>query len=183
MNMNRVADNEAPDVAPFAENRGKQIRHYGLFEAHLGVADLERSAAFYEETLNLPLAHMDERGARFYWIGGPGVTMLGLWKTDPDRIVRNHLAFRMTPEELPDVMDTLRKRGVKLRNFRGDGEEPLVFGWMPAVSIYFEDPDGHSLEYIAMLPGKPAPELGVVTMEEWSRRLYGKEHSHFRGNE
>jgi len=155
------------------EQQGQPIRHYGLFEAHLAVADLERSAAFYEQTLNLPLAHTDARGARFYWIGGPGATMLGLWKTEPGRIVRSHIAFRTTPEELPDVMDSLRKRGVALRNFRNDREEPLVFAWMPAVSIYFEDPDGHSLEFIAMLPGRPAPELGVVTLEEWHRHTAG----------
>ena len=43
----------------------------------------------------------------------------------------------------------------------------MVFGWMPAIAIYFNDPDGHSLECIAMLPGAPKPEVGVVSWEEW----------------
>jgi hypothetical protein len=38
---------------------------------------------------------------------------------------------------------------------------------MPAVSIYFHDPDGHSLELIAMLSGQPRPELGVISWEQW----------------
>jgi lactoylglutathione lyase len=52
--------------------------------------------------------------------------------------------------------------------FLQDGtERPFVFGWMPAVSIYFTDPDGHSLEFISMLPDEPNPELGVVEWGEW----------------
>lgn len=39
----------------------------------------------------------------------------------------------------------------------------MVFGWMPAIAIYFRDPDGHSLELIAMLPQPPQLALGVVT--------------------
>ena len=30
--------------------------------------------------------------------------------------------------------------------------------WIPAASVYFKDPDGHSLEFIAMLPEPPQPE-------------------------
>ena len=43
----------------------------------------------------------------------------------------------------------------------------MVFGWMPALAIYFDDPDGHSLEFIAMLPDPPRPEVGVVSWDEW----------------
>lgn len=43
----------------------------------------------------------------------------------------------------------------------------MVFGWMPAIAIYFRDPDGHSLEVIAMLPQPPQPALGIVSWEEW----------------
>jgi hypothetical protein len=37
-------------------------------------------------------------------------------------------------------------------------DEPVVFPWMPAASVYFDDPDGHSLEYIALLPHPARPE-------------------------
>jgi hypothetical protein len=33
---------------------------------------------------------------------------------------------------------------------------------MPAASVFFHDPDGHLLEYLAMLPHQPRPEAGVV---------------------
>ena len=40
---------------------------------------------------------------------------------------------------------------------------------MPAISIYFSDPDGHELEFIGILPGAPKSEKEkrVVTYEEW----------------
>jgi len=46
-------------------------------------------------------------------------------------------------------------------------ERAMVFTWMPAVSIYFDDPDGHSLEFIGKLDGKTFPEMGVVSYEDW----------------
>ena len=45
----------------------------------------------------------------------------------------------------------------------------MVFAWMPAISIYFKDPDNHVLEFIAMLEGKPQPELGIMSYEEWTK--------------
>ena len=42
---------------------------------------------------------------------------------------------------------------------------------MPAASVYFDDPDGHSLEYIALLPEAPRPEMAaVVGLAEWGRK-------------
>lgn len=62
----------------------------------------------------------------------------------------------------------LKERGLAVRNFLNDGtERPFVFAWMPAVSICFADADGHPLEFIAMLPDEPQPELGVVPWEVW----------------
>lgn len=45
-------------------------------------------------------------------------------------------------------------------------DEPSVIGWMPAAAVYFRDPDGHQLEVISMLDGKPRPDVGIVP---WSR--------------
>jgi hypothetical protein len=55
----------------------------------------------------------------------------------------------------------------------GDGapiDEPVVLSWMPAASVYFDDPDGHSLEYICMLDEPPRPDLGFVSWSEWRRQ-------------
>ncbi|WP_267907830.1 hypothetical protein [Viridibacillus soli] len=38
---------------------------------------------------------------------------------------------------------------------------------MPAVSIYFDDPDGHSIEFISILDDPPKPELDIMTWQEW----------------
>lgn len=45
----------------------------------------------------------------------------------------------------------------------------MVFCWMPAISIYFNDPDGHYLEFIGVLPGttKTSEEKRVVTYDDW----------------
>jgi lactoylglutathione lyase len=37
---------------------------------------------------------------------------------------------------------------------------------MPAAVVYFRDPDGHQLDYLAMLGAKPRPELGIVPWSE-----------------
>jgi hypothetical protein len=38
---------------------------------------------------------------------------------------------------------------------------------MPAASVFFRDPDGHLLEYLAMLDEDPSPDLGIVSWSEW----------------
>jgi lactoylglutathione lyase len=38
---------------------------------------------------------------------------------------------------------------------------------MPAVAVYLRDPDGHLLEYLAMLEHEPRPELGIVSWSQW----------------
>jgi len=42
-----------------------------------------------------------------------------------------------------------------------------VIAWMPALSVFFRDHDGHLLEYIAMLPDTPRPDDGVVPWHAW----------------
>jgi GNAT superfamily N-acetyltransferase len=38
---------------------------------------------------------------------------------------------------------------------------------MPAAAVYFRDPDGHLVEYLAMLPDLPRVERGIVSWSEW----------------
>jgi hypothetical protein len=41
------------------------------------------------------------------------------------------------------------------RDFSGDvTNEPVVFGWMPAASHYFHDPDCNLREFLSMLPDR-----------------------------
>jgi hypothetical protein len=40
---------------------------------------------------------------------------------------------------------------------------------MPAASVYFDDPDGHSIEYISILPDAARPDIaGAVTLSRWN---------------
>ncbi|GEM45500.1 VOC family protein [Deinococcus cellulosilyticus] len=141
----------------------------GLFETHINVRNLEQSMDFYGQVLGLELAHLEEqRRIAFYWIGGRGQAMLGLWETPPEEVATQHFAFRTSLEKLHLAAAYLRERQLTGYNFLGDGTDvPMVFGWMPALALYFRDPDGHSLEFITMLEGQPRPELGVISLEAW----------------
>jgi len=146
---------------------------HDLFETHLTVADLQRSADFYGGVLGLELARVfSERKVAFYWIGGPGTAMLGLWEvgTGPQQM-KLHLAFTVDLPGLLEAPARLRAAGVTPRDFAGSAtDEPVVLAWMPAASVYFHDPDGHQLEFLCMLPEPPQPELGVVTWSRWQQR-------------
>jgi lactoylglutathione lyase len=139
----------------------------GLFETHLTVSDLERSIAFYRDVMGLALAHRaPERHAAFMWIGAPGQGMLGLWSIHSSPMqMRLHLSFSVTMGELIAAPAKLRAAGIAPR----DGNEPVVIGWMPAASVFFDDPDGHSLELICMLDEKPRPEMSWVPLSKWRK--------------
>jgi len=143
----------------------------GLFETHLTVADLSLSMAFYGDVLGLQLAReFPERKVAFYWIGGPGKAMLGLWEVGTAPLqMKLHLAFAVDLPALLQAPARLRSAGISPRDFSGKpAEEPVVLAWMPAAAVYFYDPDGNQLEFLCMLNDRPQPALGVVTWSRWS---------------
>jgi lactoylglutathione lyase len=142
----------------------------GLFEAHLTVADLARSVAFYRDEVGLPVAlEIPDRGAAFHWIGGPGHTMLGLWSIGSAPMgMHLHIAFTVALDDLLAAPARLEARGIQPLSFFGQPtSEPWVIGWMPAATLYFRDPDGHLLEYLTMLDEPARPEAGIVAWSEW----------------
>ncbi len=146
----------------------------GLFETHLTVSDLNRSAAFYRDVVGLSLAwEVPERSAAFLWIGEPGEAMLGLWSVGSAPIgLSLHIAFKATLDDVMRACDRLRDAGVQpLSFFATETNEPSVIGWMPAAAIYFRDPDGHLLEYLAMLDAEPRPDLGILSWSQWQAAL------------
>ena len=141
-----------------------------LFETHLTVRDLPKSIAFYQNVVGLELAYeLPARNVAFMWIGGRGKAMLGLWGAGSSPIsLKLHLAFDVALADILAAPNKLRTAGVTPLGFNGEEvHEPVVIAWMPAASLYFQDPDGHSLEYLAILPDAPQPESGIVSYSQW----------------
>ena len=140
----------------------------GLFETHIKVRNLERAMKFYEEVIGLEIGTFEpDRRLAIYWII-KGQSMLGLWEIPENRWFKNHFAFSTNLENMRSIRETLEQHGLQWRNFLDDDSGSLhAFGWMPAISVYFQDPDGNSLEILAMLPDDPKPELGVIPWEQW----------------
>jgi len=83
-----------------------------LFESHLTVVDLQRSMTFFSRVLGLELAEAFlEQKVAFYWIGGRGTSMLGLWEvgTGPQRLSL-HVAFR---SDLGDLLSAPGEASVR----------------------------------------------------------------------
>jgi lactoylglutathione lyase len=95
--------------------------------------------------------------------------MLGLWEKPKEEIDKRHFAFRCSKDFiLNKSVDFLKSRNLQPYNFLKNGTKiPMVFAWMPAIAIYFNDPDGHYLEFIAILEGEGKPEFGVLTYQDW----------------
>jgi lactoylglutathione lyase len=142
----------------------------GLFETFVYVADFQRSRRFYEDVLGLTVGWLsEERKSILYWVGPPGSAMLGVVERPVDKVVLQHFSFSIALEDMKEAVSFLEHRGIRGHNLIDKGPSPQVHSWMPAVSLYFEDPDGHLLEFIAMLPDKPRPDIGPILWEGWNR--------------
>jgi lactoylglutathione lyase len=142
----------------------------GLFETHITVSDLQRSIAFYRDVVGLELGIVQpERPAAFFWVGGRGRPMLGVFSLGSCPLtMRQRLAFQARLQDVLASPQKLRAAGITpLGGGREPIDEPVVFAWGLAASVFFDDPDGNLLEYISMLPEPPRPELGLVSWSEW----------------
>jgi lactoylglutathione lyase len=114
----------------------------GLYEVAIKVKDLARAESFYKNVLGLEEGLRDEhRNWLFLKAGGDaGMVVLqedkGEWPTQ-------HFAFTVRGVDLESAAASLKEKGVKV-------SEPVRHEWMNAVSIYFDDPDGHDLELLAV---------------------------------
>ncbi|AZN43515.1 VOC family protein [Paenibacillus albus] len=139
-----------------------------LYETHIQVQDLQASIAFYKDLgLELSLV-IEERRVAFFYIGKDR-QLLGVWEVPAGTEVRKrHFAFGTDLENLEKSIEWLRAKGLSpVPVFGRDPVEPIVHTWMPAAAVYFNDPDGNELEFIAWLPDEPR-ELGYAPyLSEW----------------
>lgn len=145
----------------------------GVFEAHVNVANLDRSIHFYRDVLGLEIAYVVEaRRVAFFWCGADRQTMLGVWEvgTTPMKTAL-HTAFAVDLEAVLAAPRVLREAGITPLAFGGEPtDEPSVIAWMPAAAVFFHDPDRNLLEYIALLPEPPDPSAGVLPWSAWRSR-------------
>lgn len=128
----------------------------GLYEAHLPVSNLENSIKFYQN-LDLEIAYQSKRAA-FFWLE-KGKSWLGLWEAKQVEIPYHpsirHVAFQIDLEDMVSAKAWLHNKGIQIRTSFGLSEEhqPLVLDNNPQAhaAIYFNDPDGNSLELITPL--------------------------------
>ncbi|MCM3172089.1 VOC family protein [Paenibacillus sp. MER 99-2] len=151
----------------------------GLYEAHLPISDKNRSIHFYSK-LGLELAWEDEDTA-FFWIEKEK-SWLGLWEGEEHRLPYHpsirHIAFRVSYEELKHSITWLKTIGVEPVPFgRRSSVEPFVRANQGNASVYFNDPDGNSLELMCFVP---VPEkfksiTDKLSFEQWEAMIREEE--------
>jgi lactoylglutathione lyase len=149
----------------------------GLWETHITVSNLDRSIRFYRDVVGLTLAHtVPDRHVAFFWIGQPRQAMLGLWSIHTSPLaMKLHYAFEVTIEDAVRSIAALKDAGLQPTSGTGQEiDEPEVIPWIPSAGVYFLDPDGHSLEFIAMLADAPAPDMQRLPLSEWQAMQRGR---------
>ncbi|MBU8732872.1 VOC family protein [Cytobacillus oceanisediminis] len=142
----------------------------GIYEAHLPVKDLDRSIEFYRE-LELKLAWRSSKTA-FFWIV-EGESWLGLWEgkefKTPYHPSLRHLAFTISYEDMKSSLEWLKSKGISAVPFGSrTSVEPFVRPYQGNASVYFEDPDGNSLELMCYIEvPEHLRENEKVSIEEW----------------
>jgi lactoylglutathione lyase len=114
----------------------------GLYEIAIRVKDLARAEAFYKDVLGLEEGLRDEsRNWLFLYAGGnAGMVVL---QEDKGEWPKQHFAFTVSESDIKRAAALLQDQGVAV-------SQPVVHEWMKSVSVYFDDPDGHALELLAL---------------------------------
>ena len=129
------------------------IRLKELGHVLLRVLDLDRSKKFYGEVLGFKILEEDpEHGGTFMALDGQSHAIDLFQVKDADAALRQtpgvrglgHIAFRVEREEdLKDAYASLREHGVEITR---------TIDHVSQKSIYFNDPDGNTLEIYYELP-------------------------------
>jgi lactoylglutathione lyase len=114
----------------------------GVYEVAIRVKDLAKAEPFYREVLDLEVGIRDEKRNWLFLKAGGDAGMIVL-QEDKGQWPLQHFAFTIDEADIERAAAILRERGVKV-------EGPVFHEWMSSTSLYFEDPDGHALELLAL---------------------------------
>ena len=117
------------------------LRIRGLYEVAIRVRDLAESEAFYQEILGLEVGLKDEE-RRWLFLRAGGQAGMVLLQEDKGTWPTQHFAFLVAEADIEAAITSLRQQSVGV-------EGPVYHQWMPAMSVYFSDPNGHDLELCA----------------------------------
>lgn len=101
------------------------------------VADLERSAAFYEQTLELPLA-VDQGGCRIYRVVGGGY--LGICHRAETAPATGRVIITFVTDDVDGWHQALIARGIQVDHPPAHNERYGIY------HFFLRDPDGYLLE-------------------------------------
>lgn len=114
----------------------------GLYEIAIRVKDLARAESFYKNVLGLEEGLRDERRNWLFLYAGRNAGMIVL-QEDKGEWPKQHFAFTVNESDIGQAAAMLKDQGVSV-------SEPVFHEWMNSVSVYFDDPDGHALELLAL---------------------------------
>ena len=129
----------------------------GLAEIVFMVDDIERSVAFYRDSLGLELFSPPDLPAKFLRIGEagggvpqqivlaerpPGRSRAATRKSEADL---HHIGLEVAPEDFDALRTRLEADGFEVRG----GEHPF----MPVEAFYIDDPDGNEVEIVTTRVG------------------------------
>lgn len=115
----------------------------GVYEVAVRVRDLARAEEFYREVLDLEVGIRDEQRNWLFLRAGGDAGMIVLQEDKGDWPAQ-HFAFTIDEADIERAATMLKEKGVVV-------EGPVVHQWMNSASLYFDDPDGHALELLAIL--------------------------------
>lgn len=121
---------------------GEMLPIKGLYEIAIRVKDLARAETFYKDVLGLKEGLRDNRRNWLFLYAGGDAGMVVL-QEDKGEWPTQHFAFTVTEADIKQAAAMLREKGVTV-------SEPVYHEWMNSVSVYFDDPDGHALELLAL---------------------------------
>jgi catechol 2,3-dioxygenase-like lactoylglutathione lyase family enzyme len=111
----------------------------------LAVSDLERARRFYEDQLGLVAGEREPEGVRYFCAEGTSIFVY----LQPDNAGASSATLAgWTVDDLDQIMDELRSRGVSFEHYDQPGiktDERGVFAGDDFTAAWIKDPDGNTM--------------------------------------